>query len=173
METVTDYSFLGDRINSRGGCEAAVTSRTRIGWLIFRDCQDLLCGRKFPLKIKGIAYKSCVRSAILHRNETSSLGQNEIGILQRTERAMVRSMCGVKLMDKKSTKDVMLMLHMNETIHHLARCNSVRGYGHVLIKDKNIILRRALDLKAKETRRRGRPKKTWLKAVVEQSRKVV
>ena len=34
-----------------------------------------------------------------------TIGQNEIGILQRTERATVKNMCGVKLMDKKSTKD--------------------------------------------------------------------
>ena len=40
----------------------------------------------------------------------------EVGILQRTERAMVRSMCGVKLMDKKLTKDLMQMLHLNETM---------------------------------------------------------
>ena len=30
VETVTDYSYLGDGINS-GGCEAAVTSKTRLG----------------------------------------------------------------------------------------------------------------------------------------------
>ena len=41
---------------------------------------------------------------MLHGSETWSLGQNEISILQRTESAMVRSMCRVKLMDKKSDK---------------------------------------------------------------------
>ena len=63
----------------------AVTSRIRIGWAKFRECQDLLCVKKFHLKIKGIVYKSQVRSAIFHGNETWSQGQNEIGILQRTE----------------------------------------------------------------------------------------
>ena len=29
VETVIDFSYLGDRINSVGGCEVAVTSRTR------------------------------------------------------------------------------------------------------------------------------------------------
>ena len=80
METVTELTYLGDRINSGGGCEAAVTSRIRLGWAKLRECQDLLCGKKFPLKIKGIAYKSCVRSAILHGSETWSVSQNKIGI---------------------------------------------------------------------------------------------
>ena len=71
VETVTELSYLGDRINSGGGCVAAVTSRTRIGWAKFRDGQDFaeirrLCRKKFPLKIKGIVYKSCVISAILY-----------------------------------------------------------------------------------------------------------
>ena len=76
-------------------------------------------------------YKSCVRSAILHGSKTLSLGQNEIGILQRTERAMVRNMCGVKLMDKKLSKDLMQMLDFNEIIYKLAKANSVCCYGHV------------------------------------------
>ena len=54
----------------------------------------------------------------------------------------------------------------------MARGNRVRWHGHVLRKDKNNFLRRAIDLKVKGTRKRGRPKKTWLKGVVEQSRKV-
>ena len=98
-----------------------------------------------------------MRSAILYGSETWSLGQNEIVILQRTERAMVRNMCGVKLMHKKLTKDLMQMLDFNETMDHLAQANSVRWYGNVLRKDKNNFLRRALDLKVRGTMKRGRP----------------
>ena len=106
VETVTEYSYLGDGINSGGGCVAAVTSRTRMRWAKVRECKDLPCRKNFPLKIKGIVCKSCVRSAMLYGSETLCLGQNEIGILQRTERAMVRNMRGVKLMDNGSNADV-------------------------------------------------------------------
>ena len=58
---------------------------------------------------------------MLHGSETWCLSQNEIGILQRTERAMVRSICGVKLIDKKSTRYLMQMLDLNETIGQLAK----------------------------------------------------
>ena len=61
---------------------------------------------------------------------------------------------------------------MNDAIVKLERANNVCWYGHVLSKDKNNFLRRALDFKVKGIRESGRPKKTWLKAVVEQSRKV-
>ena len=110
---------------------------------------------------------------MLYGSETWSLGKNEIGILQRTERAMVKNMCAVKLIDRKSTRDLMQMLDLNETIDQLAKANSAHWDGHVLRKDKNNnFLRRTLDFKVRGTMIRGRPKKTWLRAVIEQSRKV-
>ena len=38
--------------------------------------------------------------------------ENEMAILRRTKRAMVRAMCGAKLMEKKRTEDLMEMLGM-------------------------------------------------------------
>ena len=95
---------------------------------------------KFPLKIKGTVCKSYVRSALLYGREIWCLYQNEIAILQITERATVKNMCGVKLMDKNSTKDLMLMLALKKAMHQLAKSNSVHWYGDVLRKDKNNFL---------------------------------
>ena len=39
-------------------------------------------------------------------------------------------------MDKKSTRDLVQVLDMNETVDQLAKAYSVRWYGHVLKKDK-------------------------------------
>ena len=58
-------------------------------------------------------------------------------------------------MDKKSTKDLMQTMELNEAIDQLAKANSVRWYGHVLRKNKNNFLR-VLDFKVKETRRWGK-----------------
>ena len=33
VETVTDFSYLDNRLNSGGGCEATVTFRTRVEWV--------------------------------------------------------------------------------------------------------------------------------------------
>ena len=57
-----------------------------------------------------MVYRSCVRSAMLYGSETWCLMENEIAILRRAERAMVRAMCGAKLMEKKRTEDLMEML---------------------------------------------------------------
>ena len=33
VETVKEFPYLGDRVSAGEGCEAAVTTRTRCGWV--------------------------------------------------------------------------------------------------------------------------------------------
>ena len=61
METVREFTYLGDRVRAGGGCEAAVTDITRCGWVTLRECDELLHGRRFPLKLKGAINKSYIR----------------------------------------------------------------------------------------------------------------
>ena len=65
METVLKFTYLCDRVSAGGGCEAAVTARTRCGWVKFMEFSELLYGRIFPLRLKGVVYKSYVRPATL------------------------------------------------------------------------------------------------------------
>ena len=95
VETLSKFTYLGDRLNATGWCETAVTARSRIGWMKFRECSEILKGRRFSLKMKGKIYKSCVRSAMLNGSEAWCLSEKEMAILRRTERAMIRAMCDV------------------------------------------------------------------------------
>ena len=95
METVREFTYLGDRVSADGGCDAAVNARTRCGWIKFRECGEFLYCRRLRLKLKQAVYKSYVRPAILYRSELWCLKESEMAILQRTERCMVRAMCGV------------------------------------------------------------------------------
>ena len=44
VETVREFTYLGDRVSAGGGCEAAVTI---CGWVKLRECSELLYGKKF------------------------------------------------------------------------------------------------------------------------------
>ena len=109
VETVREFTYLGDRVSAGGGCEAAVTARTRCGWVKFMECGELLYGRRFPLRLKGAVYKSYVTPAILYGSEAWCMKESEMGILRRTERS----------------KDLMYMLGLKETIEQLAIASSV------------------------------------------------
>ena len=160
------FCYLGDRLNASVGSKAAVTARTRIGWIKFRESGELLYGRKFSLKMRGRIYQSCVRSAMLYGNETWCLRENKMAILKRTEKAMMRAMCGVKMIEKRS-QELMSLLGLKDTFDGLARVSGVRWYGHVLRRDNSDVLKRALDFEVTGRRGRGRSNMTWKRQVEE------
>jgi len=153
IETVKGFCYLGNRLNASGGSKAAVTARTRIGWIKFRECGEVLNCKRFSLKLKGKVYQSYVQSAMLYRSETWCLNEKEVAILRRTESAMLRAMCGVKLMDRKNTKDLMNMLGLTASIEMTAKANVLRWFGHVL-RTENSALKAAMDFEVLEKRKR-------------------
>ena len=78
LDTVKGFFYLGDRLNVSGGCEAAVTARTRLGWKKFKECVEILFGKRFSLQMKGKIYKSYVRLTMLYESETWCLRENEV-----------------------------------------------------------------------------------------------
>ena len=91
----------------------------------FRECGELLRGRRFSLRMKGMVCRPCARSAMLHGSETWCLRESEMAILRRTERALVRSVSGVKLVDRKKMEALMEMLGLKETLDRMAKVNGV------------------------------------------------
>ena len=85
METVGEFTYLGDRVSAGGGCEAAVIVRTRCGWVKFMECGELLYGRWFTLWLKGAVYESYMRPAIQYGSEAWCLNESEMGILPMTK----------------------------------------------------------------------------------------
>ena len=124
METINGFCDLGDRLNACGGCEAAVIARVRIGWVRLREYPELFLENRFPLKIKSKIYLCWVRSKILYGSK-KCLKENEKAISRRTERAMVKAMCGRKVVDGKTTEEQMDMLELKETEDGLATANGV------------------------------------------------
>ena len=131
-----------------------MTSRVRIGCMKFRECEELSRGRRFSLRRKGMVYRTCVRSAMLYGSETWCLRESEMGILRRTERATVMSMSRVKLIDRKNMEGLMETLDLKETLDRMAKANGVRWYGHVITRDDNNILKKAIMLEVNGKRKR-------------------
>ena len=50
---VKSFCYSEDRLNGSGGSEEAVTARTIIGLIKFRECGQLLYGRNISFKMKG------------------------------------------------------------------------------------------------------------------------
>ena len=172
VDLVKSICYLGDRLNASGGSEAAVTPRTRIGWIKFKECEKLLNGRKFLLKMKGKIYQSCVRSAMLYGSETWCLKANETAILRTTEKAMMRAMSGVKMIEKRRSEELLSLLGLKHTLDGLPRASGVRWYGHVLRKDSGDVLRKAVDFEVVGRRGLGQLNMTLKRQVEEHTNQI-
>ena len=64
--------------------------------------------------MKGRIYQSCIRSAVLYGSETWCLRENEMAIL-RTKKAIMRAMCGVKIIEKRRSQELMSLLGLKDT----------------------------------------------------------
>ena len=81
------------------------------------------------------------------------LKENEKATLRRTEKAIVRAMGGQRVIDRKTTKEQMVMLGLKETIDRLATANGVRWHGHVQRRDDHSILKVARNLEVSGNRK--------------------
>ena len=93
-------------LSVEGDADAAVEARIRVGWNKFRQLVPLLTNKDISLIRRGQLYSSCVRSSMLHGSETWPVRKENEMALQRAEMRMVRSMCGVKLKDRVSNKEL-------------------------------------------------------------------
>ena len=88
-----------------------------------------------------------------------------MALLRRTKRAMVRSMCGVKLVDRKNMEKLMEMLGLKKTLDRVAKANGVRWYGDVIRREDDNILKKAMMMEVNRQRKRGQPKMTGKRQV--------
>ena len=167
VDFVNSFCCSGDRLNASEEGKAAVAARTRIEWIKFRECGKLLYGRKFSLKMKGRIYQSCKISAMLYESKTWCPRRNEMAILRRTEKAMMKAMYGVKIIEKRRSQELMRLLGLKDTLNGLARASEVRWYGHVMIRNNGDVLSKALDFEMAERKGCGRPNMTWKRQVEE------
>ena len=72
---------------------------------------------------------------MLYGSEAWCLREKEMEILRRTERAMIRAMCGVKLLDQRNSEEFMDMFGIRESLDRIAKASCVRWYGHALRKE--------------------------------------
>ena len=66
-----------------------------------------------------------------------------MAILKRAEKAMIRAMCEVKLIEKRNCQELVSWLGSEETLNRPAKANGIRQHGHVFRRESDDVLRRA------------------------------
>ena len=158
LEVVDSFCYLGDLTDAGGSCTLSVINRTRVAWGKFHDLLPVLTCRTLSYYTKGYVYATCVRSAMLHAMECLALTADDINKLQKTDRAMIRWICGVKLKDRVSS-DVLLQKLKIPSVVELCRLNRLRWFGHV--DRSQTWIKKCTEMTVEGNAKAGGQKKKW------------
>ena len=175
LECVEKFCYLGDVIGDGGGAEDASRARVRCAWSKFRELDPILTKRGASLKVKGKIYRSCVQTVLVYGSETWAARAEEMQRLERTEKMMVRWMCGVSLKNQRersiSTENLRDRLGI-DSVTDVVQRGRLRWFGHVERKSKDDWVSACRELEVDGRLGKGRPRKTWMECVVDDMRKV-
>jgi len=112
-----------------GDPDAATESKIQIKWKKFRQLVPLLTNKDISLTVRVKLYSRYVRSSMLHGSETWPAKKK----MRRhfSGQICVRCMCGIKVKDRVTIKDLIKRLGLDDIISILQQ-NRLRCYGHVL-----------------------------------------
>ena len=169
IEEVESFCYLGDVIDRECSADTAAKARISSAWCKWREISSLLCNKGVPLVKRARVYEACIRSVMLYGSETWPCTKKLEDLLLRSDRRMIRLMCGVTLQTRVPSED---LLHNSGLvdIRRVLKRNRLRMFGHVARRGINEPLGKIRRLEAPGRRPPGRPKKTWAKNVEENLR---
>ena len=166
IEEVESFCYLGDVLDRTCSADAAASARISAAWAKWREINSLLCNKGIPLRARARVYEACIRSVMLYGSETWPCTKKLEDMLLRSDRRMIRLMCGVTLQTRVPSED---LLHNSGLvdIRTVLKRNRLRMFGHVARRGSEEPLGKVRCLEAPGRRPPGRPKKTWAKNVEE------
>ena len=103
--------------------------------------------------------QDCVRSAMLHANESCPLTKPNFQRLQQNDRAMIRQTCNVRPQDVVKTRSNELLARLGIwDLDLILKERRLRWYGHV--ERSNGAVKTAFHIQVEGKRGPGRPKMT-------------
>jgi len=171
LDCVDRFCYLGDVIGDGGGAEEATRARVKCAWSKFKELAPILTTRGASLKLKGKIYRACVQRVMVYGSETWAAKVEDVRRLVRTERAMVRWMCGVTLKDRKSSDELLVRLGVEDVVE-VVRRGRLLWFGHVERKSRDDWVKMCRDLGVEGARRKGRGRKTWQECVNEDMKRM-
>ena len=137
-------------------CSGVIGSRS--AWGKSRELLPILTSHSLSYITRGQIYSMYIRTVLLYASECWAPNVNDLLKLQRTDRAMIRWTCNVRLKDHISSDSLLRKLGINN-IQTLLRYNRLRWFGHVVRNDGCI--NSITEFEVVGQCGRGRPKKTW------------
>ena len=163
---VKEFKYLGSTVQESGGCEREVKKRVQAGWNEWRRVSGVICDKRLPARVKGKAYSSVVRPAMVYGLETVAVTKKQVEEMEVVEMKMLRFTMGVTRKDKIRNEHIRSTVKV-ERLGMKMREGRLRWYAHVIRKNQEYVGRKMMEMELPGKRKRGRPKRRFLDVVKE------
>ena len=113
LDVEATFCYLSDMLCSGGACDSAI-ARCCVAWGKFRKILPVLTTRHLSPRIRDKVDETCVRSAMLHGNETLGPKEPKMQRLHRHDHGMIRWISGIKDRDETPSALVLLKLGIED-----------------------------------------------------------
>ncbi|XP_044573288.1 uncharacterized protein LOC123257606 [Drosophila ananassae] len=165
VEYVDSSVYLGTVISANGGVEKVMENRLSKARSAFGRLQRIWRNQQISRKTKLRIFNTCMKSVLLYVSETWLTSQRKIVKLQAFVNKCLRIICGIFWPNRITNND--LWRCTNEApIQQQIKRKKWKWIGHALRKDRDSIVRMALEWNPQGSRRVGRLKLTWRRSTV-------
>jgi len=171
IEQVESFCYLGSILAKDGGADLDVQSRIRKARQAFVSLNNIWNSTQLTRNLKIRFFKTNCLSVLLYGCETWKM---TLKIEQQTQvfvNRCLRRILRIRWPETISNAELWRTTKVEE-IKPLIKHRKWNWIGHALRRPVDDIARSALDWNPQGTRKRGRPKQTWKRTVIDEARAV-
>lgn len=165
---VEQVCYLGSILDKSGGTDADIAARISKASQSFGMLRHLWASKNLHLKTKLRIYNTNVKSILLYGSETWKQTRTTEHQLQTFVNKCLRSIMCYKWPDHISNQQLWNVTGQEPIITTITR-RKWNWIAHTLRKPEQDVTRQALDWNPQGARRRGRPKHTWKRTVINEA----
>lgn len=167
VERVHRFTYLGSVVSVTGGTEEDITSRIAKARATFAQLRPVWQSQKLTRWIKLKIFRSNVKTVLLYGCETWKVTKDLTYKLQVCVNRCLRHILRIFWPEKISNAELLRRCHESPIDQQIKR-RKWNWIGHTLRRAPDHIPKQALDWNPQGKRKRGRPKQTWRRSVMDE-----
>ena len=169
IQEVQQSTYLGSTLTPDGGAELDVSRRINQARAAFGKLSSIWRSKIISLRTKLKLFESNVKSVLLYACETWKVTASIMKKLQTYTNRCLRRILNIRWPNIISNNT--LWQRTNQIpIQDEIRKRKWRWIGHTLRKENKEIAKQAFEFNPQGSRRRGRPKHTWMRTVLDEAK---
>ena len=167
LEVVEVFKYLGSVFEKRGGCENDVNQRVIQGKKVGGIVRNLVKRNGLSVECARTIHEVVLVPTLLYGSETVYLKERDISRIRAVEMDCLRSIVGVRRMDRVRNADVRKVCGVSKGVEKKREGGLLAWYGHVERMNPNRVVKRISVSECVGNEGRGRPRKEWKDGVNE------